>query len=77
MSDEDYMKMHNEVAAKENAKAEAAKERKASMSAERKATGKSKKAYREEYDRLIAAYKVAIMQQKKKQKRLLNTLFKI
>ena len=57
MSDEDYMRMYNEVAAKENAKAEAAKEKKAALSAERKSTGKSKKAYREEYDRLMAEYK--------------------
>ena len=57
MSDEDYMAMHNEVADKENRKAEAAKEKKAALSAERKANGKSKKAYREEYDRLMAEYK--------------------
>lgn len=57
MSDEEYMKMHNEVAAKENAKAAAAKEKKTALSAERKATGKSKKAYRAEYDALMAEYK--------------------
>lgn len=57
MSDEDYMRMYNEVAAKENAKAEAAKEKKSALSAERKATGKSKKAYREEYNRLMVEYK--------------------
>ena len=50
MSDEEYMKMYNEVAAKENAKAAAVKEKKVAISAERKATGKSKKAYRAEYD---------------------------
>lgn len=33
------------------------KKKKAALSAERKATGKSKKAYREEYDRLMAEYK--------------------
>ena len=57
MSDEEYMKMYNEVAAKENAKAAAAKEKKAAICAERKATGKSKKAYRAEYDALMAEYK--------------------
>ena len=57
MSDEEYMKMYNEVAAKENAKAAAAKEKKAAVCAERKATGKSKKAYRAEYDALMAEYK--------------------
>ncbi|WP_368125169.1 hypothetical protein [Bacteroides faecis] len=57
MSDEDYMKMYNEVAMRENAKAEAAKSKKAAISAERKATGKSKKAYRAEYDALMADYK--------------------
>lgn len=57
MSDEEYMKMYNEVAAKENAKAAAAKEKKTALSAERKATGKSKKAYRAEYDALMAEYK--------------------
>ena len=57
MSDEEYMKMYNEVAAKENAKAAAAKEKKATVCAERKATGKSKKAYRAEYDALMAEYK--------------------
>lgn len=57
MSDEEYMKLYNEVAAKENAKAAAAKEKKTALSAERKATGKSKKAYRAEYDALMAEYK--------------------
>lgn len=57
MSDEEYMKMYNGVAAKENAKAAAAKEKKTALSAERKATGKSKKAYRAEYDALMAEYK--------------------
>ncbi|WP_303013775.1 hypothetical protein [uncultured Bacteroides sp.] len=57
LSDEDYMNMYNETARKENRKAEAAKARKAALSAERKATGKSKKAYREEYDLLMVEYK--------------------
>ena len=57
MSDEEYMKMYNEVASKENAKAAAAKEKKTALSAERKATGKSKKTYRAEYDALMAEYK--------------------
>lgn len=57
LSDEEYMNLHNEVARKENLKAEAAKAKKAAISAERKATGKSKRAYREEYDALMAEYK--------------------
>lgn len=57
MSDEEYMKTYNEVASKENAKAAAAKEKKSAVCAERKATGKSKKAYRAEYDALMAEYK--------------------
>jgi len=75
MSDEDYMKLHNEVAAKENAKAEAAKEKKASLSAERKATGKSKKAYREEYDRLMAAYKAGDYAAKEEAKKIAKYAF--
>lgn len=57
LSDEEYMNLYNEVARKENRKAEAAKNKKAAISAERKATGKSKKAYREEYEALMAEYK--------------------
>ena len=57
MSAEEYMKMYNEVVAKENAKAAAAKEKKTALSAKRKATGKSKKAYRAEYDALMTEYK--------------------
>ena len=57
LSDEEYMNLHNEVARKENQKVEAAKVKKATISAERKATGKSKKAYREEYEALMAEYK--------------------
>lgn len=57
MSDEEYTKMYNEVVAKENAKEAAHKEKKAAICAERKATGKSKKAYRAEYDALMAEYK--------------------
>lgn len=57
LPDEEYMNLHNEVARKENMKAEAAKAKKAAISAERKATGKSKKAYREEYEALMAEYK--------------------
>ena len=75
MSDEDYMRMHNEVAAKENAKAEAAKEKKAALSAERKATGKSKKAYREEYDRLMAAYKAGDYAAKEEAKKIAKYAF--
>lgn len=47
------MNMYNEAAAKENAKVAAAKEKKAAVCAERK----SKKAYRDEYDALMAEYK--------------------
>ena len=75
MSDEDYMKMHNEVAAKENAKAEASKEKKAALSAERKATGKSKKAYREEYDRLMAEYKAGNYAAKEEAKKIAKYAF--
>ena len=57
LSDEEYMNLHNEVARKENMKDAAAKDKKAAISAERKATGKSKKAYRAEYDALMAEYK--------------------
>lgn len=57
MSDEEYMEMYNEVVTKENAKAAVVKEKKSALSAERKATGKSKKAYRAEYDALMAEYK--------------------
>lgn len=57
LSDEEYMNLYNEVARKENRKAEAAKAKKSAISAERKATGKSKKAYREEYEALMAEYK--------------------
>jgi hypothetical protein len=57
MSDIDYMNMHNEVVAKENRKSALAAEKKAVISAERKSTGKSKKAYREEYDSLMKEYK--------------------
>lgn len=57
LSDEEYMNLHNEVARKENMKSEAAKAKRTAISAERKATGKSKKAYREEYDALMAEYK--------------------
>lgn len=57
MSDEEYMKMYNEVAEKENVKAAVVKEKKSALSAERKTTGKSKKAYRAEYDALMAEYK--------------------
>ena len=57
MSDEDYMNMHNQVALKENAKIEASKEKKMALTAERKSTGRSKKSYREEYDRLMSEYK--------------------
>ena len=56
-SDEEYMNMYNEVAARETAKEVAAKEKKAAVAAERKATGKSKKAYRAEYDALMSEYK--------------------
>lgn len=57
LSNEEYMNLHNEVAIRENRKAEAAKIKKAAISAERKAAGKSKKAYREEYEALMAEYK--------------------
>lgn len=57
MSDEEYMNMHNEVAARENRKASERKEKQAAISSERKATGMSKKAYRAEYDRLMSEYK--------------------
>lgn len=57
LSDEEYMNLHNEVARRENMKEAAAKDKKAAISAERKATGKSKKAYRAEYDALMTEYK--------------------
>lgn len=57
MSDEEYMNMYNQVAAREAAKEADAKEKKAAIAAERKSTGKSKKAYRAEYDALMAEYK--------------------
>ena len=75
MRDEDYMAMHNEVAAKENAKSEAAKEKKSALSAERKATGKSKKAYREEYDRLMAEYKKGNYAAKEEAKKIAKYAF--
>ena len=57
LSDEEYMNLYNEVAGKENRKAEAAKAKKSAISAERKATGKSKAAYRKEYNDLMNDYK--------------------
>ena len=57
LSDEEYMNLYNEVARKENRKAEAAKAKRAAISAERKATGKSKADYRKEYNDLMNDYK--------------------
>ena len=57
LSDEEYMNLYNEVARIENKKAEAAKAKKSAISAERKATGKSKAAYRREYNDLMNDYK--------------------
>lgn len=57
LSDEEYMNLYNEVAGKENRKAEAARARKSAISAERKATGKSRAAYRKEYNDLMNDYK--------------------
>lgn len=57
MSDEDILKIHEDCERKAKREYEAYQSKKAKISAERKATGKSKKAYREEYDRLMKDYK--------------------
>ena len=57
LSDEEYMNLYNDVVERENRKSAAAKSKKSAISEARKATGKSKKAYRAEYDALMAEYK--------------------
>jgi hypothetical protein len=75
LSDEAYMNICNEAARKEAVKAAVAKEKKAALSAERKATGMSKKAYRAEYERLMAEYKAGNKAAKEEAKKIQKFAF--
>lgn len=75
MSDEDYMNMYNEVVRRELRKEEAAKAKRDAISAERKATGISKKAYRAEYDRLMAEYRAGNYEAKAEAKKIQKFAF--
>lgn len=75
MSDSDYVNTYNEVALRESAKELAAREKRAAISSERKSTGKSKREYREEYDRLNKLYKAGDFSAKEEMKRIQKFAF--